>query len=721
MNSYHDPELDDVLQDDELRRLASVLRSARMQEPPLDDAFRTGLRRQLMKDAWEISQGRDSWWRRLFAPPGLAWAGAITGLLLIAAVVVWTAGQPIGGLTQVVASSNLDGKNSVPLAQPILVSFNQPMNHQTTEAAVQITPATNVTFAWDQNTLAVQPSGGNLAPNTQYQVTIGPAATTAAGQHLNAPQTITFVTQAPAPPTPTPSPRPSPTPVLGEKQLASVAGATSLKAEWSPESSSIYYVDGKGALSLVSAKGGTIQVIAPDGVTSVAMAPAGDRLGYVRGQKIALLTFATGKTDELAPNPVPLLVGWAKDKLVWASADGVYVQGDNGPTRLAPLPSTGTVTVFSIAPDGAHAVYGRDQNLFILDLSTGKSTQIGQSGASFQDWSPDGTLLVYGAGDNLVVADTQGATQTTLSASGEASWSSQDAILVGSDTLLYEVRPDGSNGTRVSNGTYHFPLWAPNATTFAFLRGGSLWVATAPALPPIPPAIDQAGAVVKDFMDARLANDIGRASSRLDDNGRKAYGPDGLALVVNGDPRFSRYYVLTQELTGTEPDTGRFVVRLVLTHGKIDVSSYEETLTLVRDPATGNFLIHQAVGGPHRDLGKGAEVVNVDVAPDGVKVTFDSDLDPGTVADGVILLDPKGKPLNATATYANKTVTLSGLDLKEGSSYRLVVLTTVRDVLGHNVAAEYGLDFVGPSVKKHGNHRGAVVTPSPSPSPLSAP
>ena len=46
MNSFHDPELDDVLQDEELRRLASVLRSARMPEPPLDDAFRTGLRRQ---------------------------------------------------------------------------------------------------------------------------------------------------------------------------------------------------------------------------------------------------------------------------------------------------------------------------------------------------------------------------------------------------------------------------------------------------------------------------------------------------------------------------------------------------------------------------------------------------------------------------------------------------------------------------------------------------
>jgi hypothetical protein len=166
----------------------------------------------------------------------------------------------------------------------------------------------------------------------------------------------------------------------------------------------------------------------------------------------------------------------------------------------------------------------------------------------------------------------------------------------------------------------------------------------------------------------------------------------------------------------TDPDTARFVVRLVLAHGKIDVASYEETLTLVRDPTTRNFLIDQASGGEHRDLGKGAEVVNIVVAGDSVKVTFDSDLDPGTVIDGVIILDSRGKQVNATATYANRTVTLSGLDLKEGSSYRLVVLTTLRDVLGHNVAAEYDLDLVGPSARKHGNHHEAA-TPSPTPAP----
>ena len=40
MSMQHDPELDDVLQDVELIRLAGLLKSTRRAEPPLDEAFR---------------------------------------------------------------------------------------------------------------------------------------------------------------------------------------------------------------------------------------------------------------------------------------------------------------------------------------------------------------------------------------------------------------------------------------------------------------------------------------------------------------------------------------------------------------------------------------------------------------------------------------------------------------------------------------------------------
>src|SRR5712691_7794942 len=159
MNAFHDPELEDILLDEDLRHIASMLKAASTPEPPLDEAFRTGLRRQLMNEAWSKTGGRDSWLRRVFAPPVLAWAGAAVGLVLIASLAVTSALQQSGGFDRVVIHGNVDGNRSVALQQPILVSFNQPMDHPSTERAVQITPATTVAYSWDSNTLAVTPVG----------------------------------------------------------------------------------------------------------------------------------------------------------------------------------------------------------------------------------------------------------------------------------------------------------------------------------------------------------------------------------------------------------------------------------------------------------------------------------------------------------------------------------------------------------------------------------
>jgi Bacterial Ig-like domain len=723
MNSYHDPELDDVLREDDLRHIASVLSSSRTAEPPLDEAFQTGLRRQLMNEAWAMTEGRESWWRRAFAPPGLAWAGAAAGLLLIASVVVYTTLQQPGGINQIVVNSPLDGNRNVALQQPILVSFNQPMDHASTESAVQITPATNTTYSWADNsrTLVVQPTGGTLAPNTQYQVTIGQGAKTAAGKPLSAPQTVTFVTTPPPAPATTPTPRPTPSAALGEKPLASLGGAKSFAGQWSSDSSTVYYVDGQGALRVASPlKGGTPDVIAPDGVSSPAISLTGDRLAYIRGGKIEVLTFASGKTDELAVTPAPLFVGWGKDRLYWAAETGIFTPAADGSSQMvAPLPSAGAVSVVSIAPDGAHAVYTQDQKTFVLDLTTRQSAQLGGDGAVFQDWSPGGTQLLYSTADNVVVSNTSGATLATLP-SGDASWSSQDAILIGGDTDVLEVRPDGSNPVKISSGTYRSPVWAPNATTFAFVRGGTIWTAAAPALPPEPTALDEATKVVNDFMNARLAGQQDQATAFLDDGGKAAYAPGGLNLIVRGDPAFSRFYILTGEVVSSQPDTARFVVRLVLTHRRIDVSDFEETLTLVRDASTQRFMIDQATAGSTKPLGRGAQVVSVDVQTDTVKVTFDSDLDPGTVTGAVTIVDAKGNPIEATASYANRVVTLSGLNLKPGDHIKLVVLTSLHDVQGQPVATDYELDLVGPAGKKHPNHKDAT-TPSPSPSPSASP
>src|SRR5260370_21983071 len=94
MSMQHDPELDDVLQDQELMRLADLLRQGRMSDPPLDDAFRSALRRQLMNRAWGMGGGGTPWWQNIFGPATLAWAGAAAGLRPIAALLLYTPPNP---------------------------------------------------------------------------------------------------------------------------------------------------------------------------------------------------------------------------------------------------------------------------------------------------------------------------------------------------------------------------------------------------------------------------------------------------------------------------------------------------------------------------------------------------------------------------------------------------------------------------------------------------
>jgi len=728
MSMKHDPELDDILQDDELLRVANLLRAGRMTDPPLDDAFRSALRRQLMNRASGMGDSRVPWWSKLFGPSSLAWAGAAVGVVLIAAVVVFTAiNNPGPDTHQIFVTSPLSSQAAVNLEQPILVRFNQAMDHPSTEAAVQITPATTVAYSWNANTLEVLPTSGNLAPNTQYQVTIGPGAKTAGGQLLSAPQTITFVTQPPAAPSPSPTPAVTPTPrgvLTGQHQLASVPGISNV--QWSPDSSTVYFVSGKGALESVPAAGGNISVLVPDGVTSASISPAGNREAFISGGKIYVLDLkALVITSELSSRPAPLVVGWNNDGVVWMAADGVYVPSADGTIRVATFATGGTVNALSFSPDGTHLAYTQDQTLHVLDIATGKSSTLGLAGAQFLGWSPDGTGVLYSGAQAIVSSDVGGKAISTTLPAGDPSWSSQDVILLGSDTDLFEIRPDGTGLNRLADGTYHLPVWAPNGTAFTYFRGGTLFTATAPLPAPRPSGLDAATSVVNAFMQARKSGQVDKATAFLTDNGKKAYSGSGgnLNLLVTGEnATFSRYYVLAQELTGIQPDSAQFVVRIVLAHQKIDVSAYEESITLVRTQGSDVFMVDKASAGTLLALGKGPQVVSVDVSNGTVKVTFDSDLIPASVPTGVIILDGKGKQIGDAPLYAGRTVIIRGLDLKAGKSYKLVVLPTVQDVGGINLAAEYDLPVFGPT-ESHGADKGNDHTPSPSPqaSPSSVP
>ena len=717
MSGQMDSELNEILGDPELIRLAQVLHSSTMPEPPLDDAFKTGLRRELMAAAWRTVDSKNTWWRRLAAPQGLAWAGAAAMVVIVASVVLYTTQPTNTGPFEIIVGSPQQDAGAVALQQPILVSFNQPMNHQTTERAVQITPATTVTYTWGGDTqLYVQPTSGNLAPNTQYQVTIGPGATTQAGTPLATPKTITFVTQPTAspPPTPPPSPRPN---ALGASELTTAyppAGAT-YPVVWAPNSTTIYFVGAGGALDSVTTQGGAVKTLVADGASLPAISQSGDRLAYVRAGKIEILDLAGGTTTEVPVDAAPTTLRWVDDRLYWGTNAALYRLDAGVPSKLGDISQLSGAFV-SIAPDGRHALVQVADTLVIVDLASSKTSTLcgGGCATTFQGWSPDGSRLIY----NSLIADLSGKTIASLPAA-DVSWSAKGEILLGSDTGLFEVRPDGTGLTKLADGTYNMPVWAPDATTFVFLRG-ALWVATAPPPPPVPAATDQAVAVVNAFMQARLDGNADRATLYLDDAGKAAYNAGNPTLIPINDAGFKRFYVLTSEVDPSMTNSVRVVVRMVFGQGKVEKNAVEETLTLKRVETTDPFLIDAVTVGSQREVGKGPEVVAVKVTATEIDVTFDSDLVSTTVA-GVSLQDGQGVIVNGTLTYTDRTVTFTGLQLTPGAHYRLVVVPIVQDVGGRRAASEYDLDLVGPSAQPASGGANPTPAPIPSPQPAASP
>jgi len=719
-----DPELQDALErDPELMRLARMLSSAKSPEPPLDDAFRANLRRQLMDQAWDSVEDKRAWWRGLVAPQRLAWASA-AAVVVIAASVVYYVSLPGGAsITESFphASSTLANKQDVAAIQAIPVKFDQPMDHPSTQAAVQITPATAVSYSWSGDTVMyVTPTSGNLAPNTQYQVTIGPGAKTQAGVTNKQPQSFTFVTtsEPAAAPSPSPSPTPSaPTGLLTAVHQLTTAyppAGTVYPVVWSADSSTVYFAGANCALQSLSLNEGTAKTLVADGASAPAISRDGLQLAYVRNHKIEILELAAGQTTEVAADATTLV--WVRGQLYWGSAAGVFRLAADGPQKVADLPDQ-SGALLSIAPDGRHFVTQTADGLSLVDAASDKAISLCAGGCanSFQGWSPDGSRVVFGG----TIADMKGNAVSSLPDGQEISWSSAGEVLLGSDTGVFEVRPDGSDYAKLADGTYRDPVWAPDATTFTFVRGSSLWVATAPKPTPAPPAIQQALAVVKSFMKARVSGETEHATSYLDANGKTAYGGTAPVLIPQGDPGLKRFYILMGEVDPSTKNV-RVVVRLVFAHGNVEQLLKEETLTLVRAQASDPYLIDGATAGPQLQFGQGPTVVSVKVSAASVAVTFDSDLIQTSVSN-VTLQNDQGVQVTGTVAYDDRTVTISGLQLTPGAHYRLVVLPGVQDVGQHNAAAEYDLDLIGPAAQPVAGGVSPSPSPSASPSPSPSP
>ena len=675
-DNEHDPEIDELFKEPELRDLAQVLRSVAHEPVDPDPAFRASLRRRLMSDAWDQMRPRTPWYRRIWAPsaprrpfftgPMMAGLAGAVGVCLLAFAVLTMVFSQSGTTTQVQATSPLQDAQAVGLKEPIVINFSHQVDPNAVQ--VQIQPATQAKYDWQGSTLKITPVN-NLAPNTQYQVTVAPS--TKAPNQAVAPKKVTFVTTAP-PPTPTPAPTVKPTPsgtpqpVSNQRQLAP---SGSVAPSWSGDGSKLYVVSPAGQLAAVPAAGGDAQQIQPNGVTNVVAGPAGP--AYVRG---ALVVYG----QVAVPGLQPIALGFRGGNLAIAVADSV-VSPDG--SKVSGFSEPATAADFS--PGGDRLAYLGASGLHIVDLTTQSDKLIGPA-AGLGDWSADGHRFAYPT--DSTVALTDGSTTRSLgSVAGvsSVSWShTADLLLLGGGSSLQVLSPDGSEGPRkVADGAFAQASWSPAGLTFSYVRAGAVWLAQLNLnRPTVTQSVDDA---VNGFLTARKAQESGQASSYLDSSGKAAFA--NLKLVYPDSPQLSRYYVIFSQ--GNEA-----VVRLVLKQDGVETALVDETLALVTDQSTGRVLVHGVTEAPARPIGKGPEVLRVSVQGNQLRVAFDSDLDPNSTAAGVAL---KGADVTSSYDLGARTVILTAAaGLNPSTAYKLLVSPSLKDV-NQRPATAFQID-IGP-------------------------
>ncbi len=701
MSNHRDPELEDIYKREPvLERYVNLLRSSRLKQPPLDPNFRPALRRRLLQAAYERYEMRrhPSLLARIFSGPGMALGLAAAAVLLLAFVLVVNGGSWFGpGQVQITTVGR-----PVAVNQPITVSFNQAMDHSSVEKAIQIEPATQVTYTWQGNNLVIQPSSGELAPNTQYHVTVAADAKTAPGVKIGQAAVVAITTTALPPPSPTPIPSPSPPPppqITAERSLPGTSGRV---IGWSADGHSMFFIASSGDLNLISSDGAVLKTIA-SGVRLASVMPGGSAVAYATTGSSSKLYIANPDTGvQVADTRSADAIGWQAGKPV------VQVQGEIGPAgTTTKLPAADVQCVF--APDGNKLVCATIPSTnqaspkpvitFLYDLAAQRATNWPAAALGFA-WRPDGSSVAYWSGGSVFVAAPDGSGPIEVGKSPQPSiqsWSPNGQFLLfANQSGATIVKADGSGLHQLSQASFEDPVWAPVGGQFAFARGGSLWIDD---LTISGTAIDlgAAGTVVDQYEQARINKDAG-ALNLLAPSPSPSAASTATPSPLAPDVHLARYFVISSQATTSD---ARFTVRLIFAKGKDEVRYQDEQLVVV--PAGSGLKIGSITDSPPHDLGKGPTVNSVQLLNGFVVVVFDSDLDPATVGRSTRLTGADGKPVELTTAYFNRRLTVTA-KLTGGEKYHLSLADSLRDIAGQSLQGGYEYDFVAV---------GAAASPTP--------
>ena len=695
MTKWSDGELEDLFPEADLRHAAKLISRASELNVRPDPAFRSELRRTLIREAWTLADRPPRFWRRILAGPRLAWAGAAVGVALMAVVAVSFATSRPGQIEKVTFGSPIADAQQVSLVEPIVLNFTAAMDQQSVERSITISPATQVTYQWTSaTTLQITPVSGDLAPNTQYQLRIAATAATVTHQPLAKPQMIVFTTQPAPAPSPKPQPSVSPQPALGaQRQLAQLPDGP-IWFQAAPDSSGIYFLGQGGSINLVPVAGGPVLALVPDGASAPSLSPDGTQIAYVRDGRTQAVSTRDGKSSDLTgPGRV---VGWQGQKPLFQAADGSILAGTPPVKVGGPIPQGGAVV--SVSPSGDKLVYQVTHSLHLYEIATGKDVAVGAPGATFGGWSQDGKRAVYSGAGGLESADLSGQPPSRLNPAPDGTtWPSRGQVYQVAGANLVSLSPDGTLYRTIAAVDFQLPLdGLADGSGLSFVRGGALWFVKLPGPTPSGPSLDDGNRLVSDFMKARIAHDRPGAEGFLDASGKAGYSGATLSLLGTDDPKLSRWFNIYSEAGAGQ--SLRYLIRLVTAHADGRDAGYIDEVLVVR-PVDSKLVIDRASGGAVRPAGQGPEIIAVLVSGAQIQVSFDSDLDQSALARGFAVSEiASGKALAAQPTYdaGGRMVRLAVTGLVPGAQYRLSVQAGLKDVSGRPLAAEFDVDITAP-------------------------
>jgi Bacterial Ig-like domain len=747
MGGWFDPELEDLFHNEpELLETAKQVRAARPRVEP-DPRFQNRLRAQLVAEAAHGggARGLHRWWR--LGPGHFAWGGAVIGAALITATVLtFIANKPAD--QTVTAYSQLTAQHSVSPNQVITVAFNQPMDHTAVEKGVHIQPAIKKSFSWQGNNLVITPAY-HLSANTPYTVTIDQGAIKAAsGASAAAPIHITFGTA----PTPTPAPvaPPSLNPaVLGingtggtlifgpDGSLVSTAGVlpASATASQTPSSTAATPSAGAtppsegvgtqtpevpGALVEFPAAGTPIQINAAS-PSAAAFSPNGSYVAMALddgkgGSRIVTSQSNGSQRDRLTDSPTAVTaLTWATNgRIIYTDGTSISSVDLSHATKLLyTLPSaSGTIT--ALAPGGSYAYVSPPAGTggALLTIRAGTSQVLpgavadvafsgdGRTVAWVDESSQPARLLIETVGENAPAAvppSDPAATPSdvTLDQTGdEVAFLSTDSAGVAG--LVVAQLPSGAILAVESPLNASQLTLSPHGDQIAFISndtaGASIEQASVPGSktqlsgPKIPP---DANAVLQRFVQAQVGQNGQPELAALAT--LSAPGVD----VASGTPQdLSRAYIISTYLPqqGGVGASIELIVDPNASHTTAMVAS--ETVLLAKGP-DGRYLVTSATTSPLHDESAGPHVVQVSSNTSGgvttLIVSFDSDLDPNSVAAAISVLSAaSGLTLNSTAVYNpnTRTATVTITNAPAGT-LTLNIATTIADLEGHSLAQSF--------------------------------